>query len=165
MRKRFCAKLRRLTGQNRVCRTYYLGTPGRVAPATHGNIWATHDVDMQDEPRPSGREEHGDVRMLRLTVESKEIVGMPRKKSGDAAARRPVTPRKASAGQGRTRRSGTSTHAGPAVTPSTMPCTEDQVRERAYYIFLERQDGRGNPVEDWFQAERELNGGVSSTSG
>ncbi|MBU0616184.1 MAG: DUF2934 domain-containing protein [Planctomycetes bacterium] len=38
-----------------------------------------------------------------------------------------------------------------------MPYTEAQIRERAYYIYLERGGAAGDPVADWFQAERELN--------
>jgi hypothetical protein len=35
---------------------------------------------------------------------------------------------------------------------------EQQIRERAYYIFLARNGGPGDPVADWQQAERELTG-------
>ena len=43
---------------------------------------------------------------------------------------------------------------------ATMTCTADQIRERAYYIYLERQQSNrsGDPVSDWCQAEHELNG-------
>lgn len=36
-----------------------------------------------------------------------------------------------------------------------MP-TEDQVRARAYEIYLRRGCGPGDPGADWAQAEREL---------
>ena len=32
----------------------------------------------------------------------------------------------------------------------------EQVRERAYFIYLERQCAPGDPVADWVRAEREL---------
>ncbi|RMF72848.1 MAG: DUF2934 domain-containing protein [Planctomycetota bacterium] len=34
--------------------------------------------------------------------------------------------------------------------------TPAQIRERAYYIYLERGGAPGDPVADWLQAEREL---------
>ncbi len=34
--------------------------------------------------------------------------------------------------------------------------TEDQVRERAYQVYLRRNGGPGNPEADWHQAQREL---------
>lgn len=34
--------------------------------------------------------------------------------------------------------------------------TAEQVRERAYYIYLERGGVAGDPLADWLQAEREL---------
>jgi len=37
----------------------------------------------------------------------------------------------------------------------TMP-TEEQIRARAYQIFLRRNDGPGDARSDWVQAEREL---------
>jgi hypothetical protein len=37
---------------------------------------------------------------------------------------------------------------------------DDQIRRRAYEIYLERGEQPGRDLEDWFQAERELEGGV-----
>jgi hypothetical protein len=34
--------------------------------------------------------------------------------------------------------------------------TEEQIRERAYHIFLSRNGAPGDPFSDWVQAEREL---------
>jgi len=34
--------------------------------------------------------------------------------------------------------------------------TEDEIRKRAYQIYQERDGGPGNAVEDWLQAEAEL---------
>jgi hypothetical protein len=39
---------------------------------------------------------------------------------------------------------------------------EDQVRRRAYEIYLERGAVIGDPLEDWARAERELREGVIS---
>jgi hypothetical protein len=36
------------------------------------------------------------------------------------------------------------------------PMSEQQIRERAYAIYLARQDQDGNDVSDWLAAEREL---------
>jgi hypothetical protein len=36
--------------------------------------------------------------------------------------------------------------------------TIDQIRRRAYEIYLERGGAPGNPLEDWSRAERELRG-------
>lgn len=47
--------------------------------------------------------------------------------------------------------------------------TQEQIRLRAYEIFLERNGAPGNPLEDWVRAERELtqknhkNGRLSKT--
>jgi hypothetical protein len=52
-----------------------------------------------------------------------------------------------------------------------MPYTEAQIRERAYYIYLERGSALGDPLTDWLQAEQELNdlparsGSVDTTRG
>lgn len=35
--------------------------------------------------------------------------------------------------------------------------TEEEIRVRAYMIYLSRNGAPGDPVADWFQAERELN--------
>ncbi len=42
----------------------------------------------------------------------------------------------------------------------TMP-TEDQIRARAYEIFLRRNGGPGDAHSDWLQAERELKAEMS----
>jgi len=36
--------------------------------------------------------------------------------------------------------------------------TEEQIRERAYQIYLARNGAPGDPTADWYQAERELRG-------
>ncbi len=47
----------------------------------------------------------------------------------------------------------------PVVNPgrvSVEPVTEEQVRRRAYELFLQRGGFWGNPEQDWFQAEAEV---------
>ncbi len=56
------------------------------------------------------------------------------------AALKPRTTRKATA----------ATHATP-VQP-----TQEQIRARAYEVFLRRNGGPGDAHDDWLQAEREL---------
>jgi hypothetical protein len=34
--------------------------------------------------------------------------------------------------------------------------SEDEIRKRAYEIYLSRKDGPGNEVDDWLKAEAEL---------
>jgi hypothetical protein len=42
--------------------------------------------------------------------------------------------------------------------------TQEEIALRAYHIFLERGSTPGNEVQDWLQAERELNGEVKKPS-
>jgi hypothetical protein len=37
---------------------------------------------------------------------------------------------------------------------------ENDIRSRAYEIYLERGEQSGTELEDWFQAEREIEQGV-----
>ncbi len=41
---------------------------------------------------------------------------------------------------------------------SFAPVTEEQIRQRAYELFLQRGGFWGNPEQDWFQAEAEVHG-------
>ena len=51
-----------------------------------------------------------------------------------------------------------------STTKSGAPrYTEDQIRERAYYIYMARGGEAGDPLEDWLQAERELGAAPSYT--
>jgi Protein of unknown function (DUF2934) len=43
-----------------------------------------------------------------------------------------------------------------AENPSTTPYVEQQIRERAYQIYLARGGQNGDEVADWIAAEREL---------
>ena len=42
---------------------------------------------------------------------------------------------------------------------------EEQIRRRAYEIYLARGEEHGHDIEDWLQAERELMADQSSASG
>jgi hypothetical protein len=42
------------------------------------------------------------------------------------------------------------------IERSPGPVTEDQIRQRAYEIFLARGGAPGQDLEDWLHAEREL---------
>jgi hypothetical protein len=44
------------------------------------------------------------------------------------------------------------------ATITTMTMSEEQVRARAYELYLERRGNGGTPEEDWFRAEAELRG-------
>ena len=48
--------------------------------------------------------------------------------------------------------------AGPAAGPDQerIPVSEEQIRERAYQLYLARGGAPGDPVQDWLRAEREL---------
>ena len=46
-------------------------------------------------------------------------------------------------------------------TFSAAPNPDEQVRLRAYELFLQRGGFWGNPEQDWFQAEAEVRGHVS----
>jgi len=45
-----------------------------------------------------------------------------------------------------------------AANPPKRMITEEQIRERAYQIYLARNGAPGDPTADWYQAERELRG-------
>ena len=43
-------------------------------------------------------------------------------------------------------------------TPQPIRMTEEEVRARAYELYLQRHGLSGTPEEDWFRAEAELRG-------
>ncbi len=43
-----------------------------------------------------------------------------------------------------------------AAFPNTPAPSEDQIRQRAFEIFMARGGAPGNELADWLQAEREL---------
>ena len=80
---------------------------------------------------------------------------MARKVTGESVEKKPARPRNTTA----SRRKPTRTATAAAETighASILPGTETQIRERAYFIYLERGGTPGDPVADWFQAVREL---------
>jgi hypothetical protein len=48
---------------------------------------------------------------------------------------------------------------GPSAGNSTL---DEEIRRRAYEIYLERGEQPGRDLDDWLQAERELEGGALS---
>ena len=53
--------------------------------------------------------------------------------------------------------------AGQASMENTMH--EEEIRRRAYEIYLERGEQPGRELDDWLQAERELEGLVLAQAG
>jgi Protein of unknown function (DUF2934) len=45
-------------------------------------------------------------------------------------------------------------------TEQTTAPAEEQIRVRAYQIYLQRGDQSGSEIQDWLQAEAELNSGI-----
>ena len=79
-------------------------------------------------------------------------------KSEKTVAKKPTRMRKTPVAPRRIPRAATQTAVKSEADVSVMRHTEAQVRERAYYIYLERHGTVGDPVADWHRAERELNG-------
>jgi hypothetical protein len=44
----------------------------------------------------------------------------------------------------------------PETSRVVNPAREEEIKRRAYEIYLERDEEPGRDLEDWFQAEREL---------
>ena len=82
---------------------------------------------------------------------------MPRKKSGEATTK-PTTRRNTTTTKRTTTRAAKTVATKSVANTPVVPYTEAQIRERAYFIYLERRGG-GDPVRDWLQAERELTEG------
>ena len=56
---------------------------------------------------------------------------------------------------------GTTTQtAEPGQGPAANAERDEDIRRRAYEIYLERGEQPGRELDDWLQAERELEGGV-----
>jgi hypothetical protein len=84
---------------------------------------------------------------------------MARKKIGEGVTTTVARPRENTMGSGAVMMAGSYKSSSRGIAPS-MTCSAEQIRERAYYIFLERQktNRTGDSVSDWCQAEHELNG-------
>jgi hypothetical protein len=85
---------------------------------------------------------------------------MAQKKSGENVTRQPATPRRTTATRRGTTPAVKSAAAKSVTNTPVLPYTEAQIRERAYFIYLERTGADSDPVSDWLQAERELNAGT-----
>jgi hypothetical protein len=49
-------------------------------------------------------------------------------------------------------------HADAAELPAENPARDEEIRSRAYEIYLERGQQAGGELDDWLKAERELEG-------
>lgn len=56
----------------------------------------------------------------------------------------------------------TSTQPETAEVSAGNVAREEEIRRRAYQIYLERSEQPGRDLDDWLQAERELEGGALS---
>jgi hypothetical protein len=54
----------------------------------------------------------------------------------------------------------TSAHAETGEVSAGNLARDEEIRRRAYEIYLERGEQPGRELNDWLQAERELKGGV-----
>ena len=61
---------------------------------------------------------------------------------------------------GTTEPQATSTVAETGEVSVRSSAREEDIRRRAYEIYLERGEQPGRDLDDWLQAERELEGGV-----
>ena len=61
-------------------------------------------------------------------------------------------------GNGRTEAEATSTQAATREVQIENSAPDAEIRRRAYEIYLERGEQTGRELEDWLQAERELEG-------
>jgi hypothetical protein len=51
-----------------------------------------------------------------------------------------------------------------AELPAENPARDEHIRRRAYEIYLGRGQQAGGELDDWLQAERELNGAATMES-
>jgi Protein of unknown function (DUF2934) len=62
----------------------------------------------------------------------------------------------------RTEPQATSTQAGTGQVSAGNSARDEEIRRRAYEIYLERGEQPGSDLEDWLRAERELERGTLS---
>jgi len=55
-----------------------------------------------------------------------------------------------------TRKGRKSSTAAPAAPPAPDSALRQQIAERAYHLFLRRNQVHGHDVEDWLEAEQEI---------
>ena len=48
------------------------------------------------------------------------------------------------------------------TTGCSINCRKDHIRKRAYELYLARGSAPGRPLDDWLQAEREINHHLSA---
>jgi hypothetical protein len=87
-------------------------------------------------------------RLPRNRRKEKSRITMPRKSTNNAEPKKPSTRRKKNDAEAFAPEIAAAEAAEPSI---------DQIRDRAYEIFCSGVNP-GNPVADWFQAERELRG-------
>jgi len=61
---------------------------------------------------------------------------------------------------GSTKTQATSTQAETGEVSVRNSARDEEIRRRAYEIYLERGEQPGRALDDWLQAERELEGGA-----
>jgi glycosyltransferase involved in cell wall biosynthesis len=101
--------------------------------------------------------------VLDSTVTSEISMGCSRAEEAEMARQRTD---KAARGTSKTRRTATTPKRAPSTIRTkaaqevmgAMTLPHDDVRRRAYEIYLARHGAPGDPVADWLQAERELRG-------
>ena len=87
----------------------------------------------------------------------------PLHNSNPAARKRDLSMSSKPKGNGSTGPHATPTQAaetGEASVGNSAP--DEEIRRRAYEIYLERGEQQGRELDDWLQAERELEGGALS---
>ena len=91
---------------------------------------------------------------------------MPRQGSEETASAKPARQRRTATTKRATTTSRASKKTAAVCNPTsgTASINESHIRERAYYIFLERGGRGGDPAADWFQAEQELTGQAARQS-
>lgn len=90
---------------------------------------------------------------------------MARKRAEETGTRQPASRRSPAAPRRRTPRAAKSETPKSVTSPPARTWTESQIRERAYYIYLERgRGGRlGDALGDWVQAEHEFGAATNVT--
>jgi hypothetical protein len=62
----------------------------------------------------------------------------------------------------KTKETSSSVEKKPARTKAVKP-TQDEIAERAFHIYLERNGAPGDPMQDWIRAEQELSANQKPT--
>jgi hypothetical protein len=62
----------------------------------------------------------------------------------------------------KTKQASSSVEKKPAKTKAMKP-SHDEIAERAFQIYLERNGAQGDPMQDWIRAEQELSAKPKTT--